>query len=98
MDANRMTHIEKSKVFVLMLPWGGVEGKQGELELRYAMAIKKPIVLWILPGREDVDRPQILVDHEHQVFKGNSQLFRDWLVSYYGPADDIAITPYDGGW
>lgn len=60
MTEEQMMAIENSEVFVCLVPEGGVDGHKIEDELRYALALDKPIVVWVLPDRVNIPPPRAL--------------------------------------
>lgn len=51
------TEISTSRMFICIIPEGGLEGTKGEKQLEFAASIGKPVLYWVPTGRI-VDIPE----------------------------------------
>ena len=62
LSAKTMLHIEQGAIFFCVIPKDGLDETKGEDQLRYALFLSKPILLWYPTGRCHLPVPRVLQD------------------------------------
>ena len=73
--------IEQTMVFVCFPPKHGIEGTLGDHQLAYAVALGKPVIVWMPDGPRPV--PERLADYQHTIACTDDEIM-------------MAMTPYLG--
>ena len=97
---NRYAIVAHSRTFITILPRHGYEhpsNTEGARQLRWAVALRKPVVVWRLPGRRRIALPDFLQQyHDCTVIDGGKKKFMRELLRWMdrrgfkpGPLQDL---------
>jgi len=98
-DAYTRHQIEKSDQFICLLPLTPFEGTEGDAHLRYAISLRKHIVVWRLTDRSYLPIPKALADYDDYIIvDGAEDDMCDALLQYREASTGDEILFHTGIW
>ena len=86
--------IEETTVFVSCPPEHGLEGTPGDDQLAYAIALCKPVIVWMPTGDRPI--PKRLAGYPHDVVRTDAELMSALTPHLGEPGGTVRID--DGGY